>query len=76
MIPDTLKVNQERLDEKDYLHYASDAVLAQLAANPVLGIPVDPDVADCLGAFEETALTNDDMDSTEEFAANMEGTNE
>lgn len=63
MIPDTLEVNRERIDEKEYLQNASDAVLAQLASNPTLGIPVDPDVADCLGAFEEAALDAADVDS-------------
>lgn len=63
MKPDTLKVNQEHLDEKYFLQNASSAVLAQLADNPALGIPVDPDVADCLGAFEEAALSAADVDS-------------
>lgn len=76
MTSDTLKVRQDHLEEKDYLHHAGDAVLAQLAANPALGIPVDPDVADSLGAFEEPALTDDDVDSAEEFTANMEGNHE
>lgn len=63
MIPDTLEVNRERIEEKENLHNAGDAVQAQLAANPDLGIPVDPDVADYLGAFEEVALDAADVDS-------------
>ena len=45
------------MHDKEYLSAAALAVAQQLAENPViLGIPIDPDVADFLGAFAEDAL--------------------
>lgn len=76
MTHDTLNVNVEHMQAKELLQAASDAVQKQLAEHPALGIPVDPDVAENLGAFEEPALDFDDLDSAEEFAANLEGTHE
>lgn len=43
--------------EKDYLRAAADAVSEQAIDNPGFGIPVDPDVADFMGAFTEDAVT-------------------
>lgn len=37
--------------EKNYLHAAALQVEQQALANPGIGIPVDPDVADFMGAF-------------------------
>jgi hypothetical protein len=34
----------------------------QASADPVAGVSVDPNVADFMGAFEEDALTIDDLD--------------
>ena len=48
------------MHEKDYLKAAACAVEEQAEANPGLGIPVDPDLADFMGAFEESAVTADD----------------
>ncbi len=48
--------------DKEYLAAAAAIVDAQAAANPDLGIPVDPDVAEFMGAFEEGALSLDDVD--------------
>lgn len=45
----------------DYLRAAADAVERQALENPDLGIPVDPEVADYMGAFEENAVTLDDV---------------
>ena len=39
-----------------YLEAAAREVYRQVAENPGLGIPVDPDVADHMGAFQETAI--------------------
>lgn len=36
----------------DYLKAAAQAVEEQVLENPGLGIPVDPDVAEFMGAFE------------------------
>lgn len=46
----------------EYLKAAADAVERQLLDNPDLGIPVDPDVADFMGAFEESAVSPGDFD--------------
>jgi hypothetical protein len=50
---------------REYLQKAAMVVEAQLGTNPELaeiGVPVDPDVADHMGAFEENALVLDDPD--------------
>ena len=45
------------MQNKEYLAAAALAVAQQLAENPViLSIPIDPDVADFIGAFTEDAL--------------------
>ena len=45
------------MHDKEYLSAAALVVAQQLAENPViLGIPIDPDVADFMGAFAEDAL--------------------
>ena len=45
------------MQNKEYLAAAALAVAQQLAENPViLSIPIDPDVADFMGAFTEDAL--------------------
>jgi len=38
--------------EKEYLSAAARLVEQQALDNPGIGIPVDPDVADFMGAFE------------------------
>ena len=48
------------MQEKEYLKAAARAVEEQVEANPSLGIPVDPDLADFMGAFEENAVPADD----------------
>lgn len=50
-----------KVTEQDYLKAASQAVASQAAEVPALGIPVDPDVAEFMGAFEETAVTLDEV---------------
>lgn len=47
--------------QQEYLKSAAEAVERQAAADPDLGIPVDPDVADYMGAFEEQAVSLDDI---------------
>ena len=45
------------MHNREYLAAAALAVAQQLAENPViLSIPIDPDVADFMGAFTEDAL--------------------
>jgi hypothetical protein len=40
-----------------------DVVDSQASDNPDIGIPVDPDVADYMGAFEETALSGEEEEA-------------
>ena len=47
------------MENKDYLRAAADAVMQQVSDG--LAVPVDPDVADFMGAFTEEAVTLDDM---------------
>ncbi len=49
--------------ERDFLKAAADAVNAEAARSPEIGIPVDPDVADFMGTFEEKAII--DLDEGE-----------
>lgn len=44
-----------------YLKSAAEAVERQALENPGLGIPVDPDVADYMGAFFEDTVDADDL---------------
>ncbi|MDR2055458.1 MAG: hypothetical protein LBQ10_06270 [Desulfovibrio sp.] len=49
---------------REYLQKAAMVVEAQLGTNPELaeiGVPVDPDVADYMGAFEENAFVMDEI---------------
>lgn len=47
--------------DKNRLMAAANVVDFQATELPDLGIPVDPDVADFMGAFEETAVGLDDL---------------
>ena len=45
------------MQHKEYLRAAATAIARQIEENPVvLGIPLDPDVADYMGAFVEEAI--------------------
>lgn len=46
-----------KVTEHDYLNAAALAVERQATEDPELGIPVDPDVAEFMGAFEEEAVS-------------------
>ena len=43
----------------EYLRDAADMVDRQSSENPTLGIPVDPDVAEFMGAFYDPAAEAD-----------------
>ncbi|HAI29884.1 MULTISPECIES: hypothetical protein [unclassified Thalassospira] len=45
------------LDDQDYLALASSMINAESQIGPV---PVDPDIAEAMGAFSEDALSSDD----------------
>jgi hypothetical protein len=50
------------MQNKEYLRAAATAIARQIEGNPVvLGVPLDPDLADYLGAFTEEAITLADM---------------
>lgn len=49
------------MKEQEYLRAAADAVTEQAFDNPGFGIPVDPDVADYMGAFTEDAVALADL---------------
>ena len=48
--------------EREILRASAREVAEQMAAEPGLAIPVDPDVADHMGAFKEDAVNLDDFD--------------
>jgi len=49
------------MTDKDYLAAAAKAAAEQLADDASLSIPLDPDVADFMGAFQEDALSLADV---------------
>jgi len=58
---------------KEYLKAAAKAVAEQLAENAALYVPLDPDVADHMGAFHEEALTLADVIEDGLFTINDQG---
>lgn len=62
------------MHDKEYLSAAARSVAQQLAENPViLGIPVDPDVADFMGAFTEDAIDLADVIEDALLTVNRQG---
>jgi hypothetical protein len=52
-------------EREEYRQHAANVVEAQLLTEPglaVVGIPVDPDVSETMGAFEERALAPEELD--------------
>ena len=49
------------MQDKKYLAAAARAAAEQIASEPGLYIPLDPDVADFMGAFHEDAIALADM---------------
>jgi len=54
--------HREEKQERDRLLAAARMVDRQASADPAMGVPVDPDVADCMGAFVEDAVTLEELD--------------
>lgn len=50
-----------KIQKEEYLKAAAAMVEKQAVGNLEIGIPVDPDVAEYMGAFEETAISLDDI---------------
>lgn len=46
--------------DKEYLDTAARSVYRQMEDDPLLGIPVDPDVAAWMGAMEDDAMSFED----------------
>lgn len=49
------------MTNKEYLAAAARSAAEQLAADPTLYVPLDPDVADYMGAFSEDAIVLADL---------------
>ena len=58
---------------KEYLKAAARAAAELLAANAALYVPLDPDVADFMGAFFEDALSLADVIEDGLFTLNDQG---
>jgi len=58
--------------DKEYLAAAAKIVDAQATDNPALGVPVDPDVAEFMGAFVEPALDLGDLDDLDDVLGDPE----
>ena len=61
------------MTHKDYLKAAAKAAAEQLAENTALYVPLDPDVADHMGAFHEDALSLADVIEDGLFTVNDQG---
>ena len=60
--------------EKDYLKAAVNVVAQQVTDNPLWGgVAVDPDVADWMGAFTESAVTLADLAADVHLSVNALG---
>ena len=60
--------------EKDYLKAAVNVVAQQVTDNPRWGgVAVDPDVADWMGAFTESAVTLADLADDVLLSVNAQG---
>lgn len=49
------------MTHKEYLAAAARSAAEQISADPSLYVPLDPDVADYLGAFQEDAIILADL---------------
>ena len=62
------------MQNKEYLVAAARSVAQQLTENPViLSIPIDPDVADFMGAFTEDAIDLADVIEDALLTVNRQG---
>ena len=60
--------------EKDYLKAAVNVAAQQVTDNPLWGgVAVDPDVADWMGAFTESAVTLADLADDVLLSVNAQG---
>ena len=62
------------MTDKDYLKAAVNVVAQQVTDNPLWGgVAVDPDVADWMGAFTESAVTLADLADDVLLSVNAQG---
>ena len=61
------------MKDKEYLAAAAQAVAEQLTDNAALHVPLDPDVADYMGAFREEALSLADVIEDGLLTVNQQG---
>jgi hypothetical protein len=61
------------MTDKDYLTAAAKAAAEQLAEDAALHVPLDPDVADFMGAFREDAIDLADVIEDGLFTLNEQG---
>lgn len=61
------------MQHKEYLAAAARAAAEQLVADPALYIPLDPDVADYMGAFTEDAIVLADLIEDALLTINSQG---
>jgi len=61
------------MNYKDYLTAAAKAAAEQLAEDAALHVPLDPDVADFMGAFREDAIDLADVIEDGLFTLNEQG---
>jgi len=61
------------MSDKEYLAAAAKAAAEQLAEDASLSIPLDPDVADFMGAFREDALSLADVTQDSLVTLNDQG---
>jgi hypothetical protein len=54
-------------ETKAWFIAAAEAVEAEALAHPEIPIPVDPEVAEFMGAMEDPAFTDDDLYPSEEY---------
>lgn len=60
-------------NDLDELLAAANVVTRQASENPGIGIPVDPEVADYMGAFTEHALVLEDLVDDALLTVNNQG---
>ncbi len=58
-----------KVTNEEFLLESANKAFTQVSENPTLGIPLDPDVADYVGAFEENAITLTDVLTDAELGA-------
>lgn len=64
--------NEKDIKQEEILKHAAKDVFDQLAENPNLAIPLDPELAEYMGAFEEKAVNISELDNDTSLNENGE----